>query len=117
MKRDWSNLMNHEYDVEVEADQPGATMHEPVFSSLQEIETRIGRLAGAYGFARATVCNMSARYQNAFEGAVIMMVDAKGTLQVYWRDHESRVLFEGVIAGAWENSGESMVLHKLVDKR
>jgi len=109
--------MKHEYDVEIEADDRGTTIHEPVFSALKEIEQRIPRLAGAYGFARATVRNMSSRYQNAFEGAVLMMVDAKGTLEVYWRDHESRVLFEGVIAGAWENSGEHVVLHKLAEKR
>lgn len=109
--------MQHEYEIEIGADHRRFGSGEgPVFSAYETPETRVPRLAGAYGFARATVKQMSTRYQNLFEGAVVSLHDYKGTLEIVWRDHESRVIFEGVMAGAWENSGEHIVLHKLAGR-
>ncbi len=106
--------MQHDYEVEIEAASPQLSSGEgPMFSAYETPETRIPRLAGAYGFARATVKQMSTRYQNAFEGSVVSLHDHKGTLEIVWRDRVSRMIFEGVVAGAWENSGEHIVLHKL----
>lgn len=110
--------MNHEYEIEIGADQRSGNRHAgPSFTAYESPESRVPRLAEAYGLARATVSRMSVRYQNAFDGAVLSMHDDKGTLEVTWRDHESRVIFEGVIAGAWENSGEHIVSHHLPNRK
>ncbi|MNV19537.1 hypothetical protein D3C71_1104050 [compost metagenome] len=106
--------MKHEYDTEIGAAERSNVRHTgPSFTAYETPESRIPRLAEAYGFARDTVRRMSTSYQNAFDDAVRNMHDHKGTLEVTWRDHEARVIFEGVIAGAWENSGEHIVSHHL----
>lgn len=106
--------MKHEYDVEITGEERAGLRHEgPAFTAYETPESRVPRLAEAYGHARAAVKQMSVRYQNAFDGAVLSYHDHKGTLEVEWRDHEARVIFEGVVAGGWEAVGEHMVLHRL----
>jgi hypothetical protein len=106
--------LKHEYGTEIGADERSNVRHTgPSFTAYETPESRVPRLAEAYGLARDTVRRMSTRYQNAFDDAVINMHDYKGTLEVTWRDHESRVIFEGVIAGAWEGIGEHIVSHHL----
>lgn len=109
--------MKHEYGTEVYADERSGARHEgPSFTAYEMPESRVPRLAEAYGFARSTVRQMSVRYQNAFDGAILNLHDHKGTLQVTWRDHDARVIFEGVMAGAWESSGEHIVEHHLTKR-
>lgn len=62
------------------------------------------RIHMAWGFALATVAKLSKAYQAEWLGAIIDLDVRKGTLQVQWRDHESRVMFEGVIVGAYEQA-------------
>lgn len=110
--------MKHEYDVEIAAAERNSARHEgPSFTAYETPESRVPRLAEAYGHARSAVNQMSVRYQNAFDGAVVNMHDHKGTLQVTWRDHEARVIFEGVVAGGWEAVGEHIVQHHLAERR
>lgn len=74
---------------------------------------RIERLLQTWGGACSTIRLLSNRYQRHWDGAVVSMKDHKGTLEVTWRDEQSRVMFEGVIVGAWENEGEYMASHAL----
>lgn len=89
------------------------------FLELPEIDAynsdtgRLPRLWAAWGAASTTVKLLSARYQNQWPGAIISMHDHKGTLQIVWRDKQSRILFEGVIMGAWERQGEHAGSHDL----
>ena len=106
--------MNREYGVEICGAERSAGRHTgPSFTAYETPESRVPRLAETYGFARETVKRMSIGYQNLFDGAVVNLHDHKGTMEVTWRDHEARMMFEGVLAGAWENNGEHMVEHHL----
>lgn len=110
--------MQHEYDNEMAAETRSTARHTgPSFTAYETPEDRVPRLAEAYGHARGAVQQMSVRYQNAFDGAVLNMHDHKGTLEVTWRDHEARVIFEGAIAGGWEAVGEHIVSHRLAAGR
>lgn len=102
---------------EMSEDSPEAVPEPPVFSAYNEAteDWRVGRLAQAWGAASATMRLMSNRYQNHWEGAILEMRDHKGTLQLIWRDEQSRVMFEGVIVGAWEMHGECMASHALAN--
>lgn len=108
--------MKHEYGIEIGgATRSGSRHTGPSFTAYETPEDRVSRLAETYGYARETVKRLSVHYQNAFDGAVVSMHDHKGTLEITWRDHESRVIFEGVMAGAWEHNGEHMVEHHLAE--
>ena len=78
-------------------------------------DSRISRLATTWGRACAAVSLMSNKYQRLFAGAVVEMGDRKGTLEVLWRDDLSRVMFEGVVCGAWEANGEHCHVHGLAN--
>lgn len=85
---------------------------EPSFWSMDHDQDF--RIIAAIGFTQATLRNLSKRYQAAWPEAITEMEVRKGTLQIRWRDHDARVMFEGVIAGAWENAtNEFMVEHFL----
>src|SRR5690606_28947401 len=97
------------------ATAPGFVVGPPIISATNEAtETfRIGRVTAAWGSASATVALLSHRYQQQWPGAILAMNDHKGTLEVTWRDEQSRILFEGVMMGAWERSGEHAGSHAL----
>jgi hypothetical protein len=76
---------------------------------------RLPRLARVLGAANAAVKLMSHRYQRLWSGAVIELHDHKGALRVTWRDVPSRVMFEGVVLGAWEAEGEHCHAHALAE--
>ena len=83
----------------------------------QETEgDRIPRLATTWGQACATVALLSNRYQHHWDGAIVAMNDHKGTLEVTWRDEQSRVIFEGVIMGAWERECEHAGCHAVAER-
>ncbi|WP_426026436.1 hypothetical protein [Brevundimonas sp. TSRC1-1] len=108
--------MKFEYETEVMGANRAPGRHEgPSFSAYETPESRVPRLGETYGYARETVRRLSVEYQNAFDTAVLQLHDYKGTLQITWRDHESRVMFGGVMAGAWEHNGEHMVEHHLAE--
>ena len=73
----------------------------------------VARVLATWGQAYATVSLLSNRYQHQWPGAITALNDNKGTLEVIWRDEQSRILFEGVIMGAWERSGEHAGSHAL----
>jgi hypothetical protein len=73
----------------------------------------LSRVIAAWGSATATMSLLSNRYQRQWRGAIVALNDHKGTLEVTWRDEQSRILFEGVIMGAWERSGEHSGSHAL----
>jgi hypothetical protein len=80
----------------------------------QEIEKyRLDRLVCAWGAASAAVNLMSDKYQSRWNGAIIYLRDHKGALRIIWRDRQSRIMFEGVIVGAWERYGERWCTHGL----
>lgn len=87
----------------------------PAISATNEATEhfRIGRATAAWGSASTTVALLSHRYQNQWPGAIVALNDDKGTLEVTWRDEQSRILFEGVIMGAWERAGEHCGSHAL----
>lgn len=74
---------------------------------------RMRRVISTWGAACSAVALMSNRYQRLWDGAVAAIHDHKGTLEITWRDHESRVMFEGVMVGAWQRHGEHASEHKL----
>jgi len=74
---------------------------------------RLPRLARVAGAANAAVRLMSHRYRRMWVGAVIELHDHKGTLLITWRDVPSRIMFEGVILGAWEANAEHAHAHAL----
>lgn len=78
-------------------------------------EGRIPRLHATWGQACAAVALLSHRYQNHWQGAIVALHDHKGTLEVTWRDEQSRVMFEGVIMGAWERECEHAGAHRLAN--
>lgn len=85
----------------------------PSLSAEREVESRIERLNQVWGYAQATARGLSNKYQRLWDGAIIELEDRKGTLRVTWRDELSRVMFEGVILGAWEENGEHAHAHAL----
>lgn len=74
---------------------------------------RLERLSRTLGAAQASVRLMSRRYRRLWVGAVVELHDHKGTLLVTWRDIPSRIMFEGVVLGAWEANGEHLHAHAL----
>lgn len=86
---------------------------EPSVTAYETPHLRDPRLWRAWGRAEAAVVLMSNRYRNAWHGAIVALHDYKGTLRVSWRDHDSRVMFEGVIMGAWEREGEHSGAHHI----
>lgn len=87
----------------------------PSISATNENGDRslVARVLAAWGQASATVSLLSNRYQRQWPGAITALNDHKGTLEVTWRDEQSRILFEGAIMGAWERSGEHAGAHAL----
>lgn len=73
------------------------------------------RLLATWGHACAVVRNMSHKYQRFWDGAVIVLGDSKGTIQVTWRDELSRLMFEGAVMGGWEANGDHAGRHLLHD--
>ena len=76
---------------------------------------RLRRLASTWGQACAAVHLLSNRYQRHWNGAIVALGDSKGTLEVTWRDAQSRTMFEGVIMGAWEREGDHAGSHALAE--
>lgn len=80
----------------------------------QETEKyRLDRLACAWGQASAAVTLMSDKYRSRWNGAIVSLHDHKGMLRIVWRDTQSRIMFEGVIVGAWQRLGEFWCSHDL----
>lgn len=96
-------------------DALGFVVDPPSISATNENgdERLVARVLAAWGQASATVSLLSNRYQHQWPGAIAALNDHKGTLEVTWRDKQSRILFEGVIMGAWERSGEHAGSHAL----
>lgn len=94
-------------------ERPNYVPAEPDFHADREVGERIARLRATFGGACMTVRLLSSSYQRAWDGAIVSLTDDKGTLQVVWRDRESRIMFEGVIMGAWEANGDHAGLHLL----
>jgi hypothetical protein len=108
------------FDCETEISgesEPSTLPDEPVFEATREIASRVQRLHIVWGCANAIVRGMSGKYRRIWNGAIVQLEDSKGTLAVTWRDAESRVMFEGVIAGAWEANAEHMMAHELAHQR
>ena len=97
------------------AKAPTDVVQPPAISATNEAsETwRIGRIFAVWGSASATVSLLSHRYQQQWDGAVVALNDHKGTLEISWRDRQSRELFEGVVMGAWERAGDHCGAHAL----
>jgi hypothetical protein len=87
----------------------------PKMVGVNEVESRVERLNQTWGYADATVRGLSNKYRKLWNGAITELRDYKGTLYVTWRDELSRVMFEGVILGAWEAQGEHMHSHVLAN--
>jgi hypothetical protein len=101
-------------DCEENGDQSRDTLpQKPKLVAEREVESRIERLNEVWGHANATVRSLSHKYENLWDGAITELADYKGTLYVTWRDELSRVMFEGVILGAWEQNGEHAHSHSL----
>lgn len=94
-------------------DAPTVLPTSPKLVAEREVDTRIERLNQTWGHANATARSLSHKYQKLWDGAITELADYKGTLYVTWRDEVSRVMFEGVILGAWEANGEHMHSHAL----
>lgn len=106
--------MKFEYGEMVsQATRSGARHTGPSFTAYEMPADRVPRLTRTYAYAQDTVRRMSTAYQNSFDGAVMNLHDHKGVMEITWRDHDARVMFEGVMAGAWEKSGEPIVEHHL----
>lgn len=94
-------------------DNPTTLPTTPKLIAEREVESRIERLNQVWGHANATVRGLSHKYQRLWQGAITELADYKGTLHITWRDELSRVMFEGVILGAWESNGDHMHSHNL----
>lgn len=92
--------------------QPDTCPVMPPISDQTEA-SRVSRLIATYGRACAAVALQSNRYRRLFDGAIVEIGDTKGTLNIVWRDQDSRAMFEGVMMGAWEAEGEHMGRHDL----
>lgn len=90
---------------------------EPEMVADRDEGFRIHRLHQTWGLAQATVSLLSVKYQLKWDGAILALEDSKGALTVTWKDETSRVLFEGVILGAWEKIGEQLHRHRLADPK
>lgn len=115
-----STLEFHDFEGKWQ-DENGEPRHSPsgkvpILSAEREVETRIERLNQVWGYAQATARGLSNKYQRLWDGAIVELADHKGTLIVTWRDELSRIMFEGVILGAWENNGEHAHAHGLADQ-
>lgn len=96
---------------EIEENRDSRQLIEPVISAYNADAFRMPRLYRAWGRAEATVRLLSTRYRNSWSGAIVSLHDEKGTLEVLWRDKLSRIMFEGVIVGAWRDEGECCHAH------
>ena len=87
----------------------------PNFSAYNEEteEWRLRRLVRVWESADAIVSLLSDKYQSRWNGAIRSLRDNKGMLRVIWRDEQSRILFEGAIAGAWQRLAEFWCSHGL----
>lgn len=90
-----------------------ALPEKPQLIAEREGKDRIDRLNNVWGCATAAVMHLSNKYQKLWGGAITELTDRKGTLYITWRDEVSRVMFEGVIMGAWEANGECICAHSL----
>ena len=95
------------------AKSPDASAELPAISANNETSGLVERVIATWGSASATVALLSHRYQRQWDGAILGLNDHKGTLEVTWRDRQSRELFEGIIMGAWERAGEHCGSHAL----
>ncbi len=100
---------------EVSSQPPAEQPTSPAMSASREDTEgwRIDRLNATWGAACLIVKQLSNRYQGHWRGALSAMRDHKGTLELTWRDEQSRIMFEGVIVGAWEGQAECCVSHAL----
>lgn len=78
-----------------------------------EVAARSARLRTTFLWASETVRRLSSRYQLAWDGAITSLHDDGGRLVVTWRDRDSRLMFEGVIIGAWQLEAEELHGHKV----
>lgn len=113
-----NELLSFEYGVEIPASGNSEYLLEyvvdapPISATDEEIESwRNARVLSAWGAASAAVSLLSRRYRGQWPGAILALCDRKGALEIIWRDEQSRVLFEGVIMGAWERTGEQANIH------
>ncbi|WP_422346051.1 hypothetical protein [Parasphingorhabdus sp.] len=104
-------------EVENGASRPDSTINVPKLSAYNQASEswRLDRLRSAWGQACAAVSLLSNRYQRHWRGAIFAMEDCKGTLQISWRDEQSRMMFEGAIMGAWEREGDHAGAHALLE--
>jgi hypothetical protein len=93
--------------------QPDVLPNKPKLVAEREVDSRLERLNEVWGYANGTVKSLSNKYQRLWDGAITELADYKGTLHVTWRDQLSRLMFEGIILGAWEDNGEHAHSHKL----
>jgi len=113
---DFSFSPNDQSVTHINGEPAPQTMPEPPHMSAYNEATetsRVPRLMSAWGAACAATRLLSNRYRQHWDGAVAAMHDHKGSLEVTWRDEQSRVMFEGVIVGAWEDHGEHSHGHLL----
>lgn len=103
--------------VENGASKPDSTTIAPELSAYNQTSEswRLDRLRSVWGQACAAVSLLSNRYQRHWRGAIVAMEDCKGTLQLTWRDEQSRTMFEGAIMGAWEREGDHAGAHALLE--
>lgn len=85
----------------------------PKMVAEREADMRIERLNRVWGHANAIANSLSNHYKHLWNGAITELADYKGVLTITWRDDLSRVMFEGVILGAWESNGEHLHEHHL----
>jgi hypothetical protein len=90
-----------------------ALPQKPKLIADAEVQDRIERLNEVWGHANAAVRHLSYKYRKLWDGAITELTDRKGTLYITWRDEVSRVMFEGVILGAWEANAEYSGAHSL----
>lgn len=88
----------------------------PAMSATNPGASLLERVHATWGRACAAVELQSHRYQHRWQGAIVDLNDDRGTLQVTWRDAQSRVMFEGVIMGAWERECEHAGAHRLASE-
>ena len=112
--REYVNRLSFDPDSEENGEpSPEALPAKPQLVAEREVDSRIERPNEIWGHANATVRSLSHKYRRMWDGAITELADYKGTLYVTWRDELSRVMFEGVILGAWEASGEHANSHQL----
>ena len=92
-------------------DQPAG--HVPKMYAEREADFRISRLNQVWGSAELVARTLSNAYRRLWDGSIVSLADRKGTLYVTWRDEVSRIMFEGIILGAWEANGEHAHHHEI----